>query len=206
MKKMVILSLLGILLVGSICWADNLPVRYATEVKDVFEPYQVKEMIVSPDEEPAGDQTSSQVLESDIRGIIACYDQDYLRVDILLHNSVSFQWDNFYQIKFIYVDLIEYYTFYPDTEELVYTQEENGEIVKRQVLDSKQSDDRVGITDSGPLKNGSIYFIINKKQHLTGEKGKTYFLTTSFLSGYVNTKNELAISDQTMDVDLYFVM
>ena len=85
---------------------------------DVFKPYTPDEWIVSDTEEARGDQTTDQVLETDIKGVIACYDRDYLRVDILLNNSVTYKWQVFYAIKFEYTDLIEYYTYYPDTEEM----------------------------------------------------------------------------------------
>lgn len=206
MKKILICSaLILMILMSSICFAATIPQRYATKVEDVFGPYTTDDWIVSPEEEPEGDQITSQVLESDILGVIASYDEDYLRVDILLHNSVSFKWQNYYTISFVYTNMIEYYTYYTDKKELVYTREKNGEIVKQQTLDLKKSDDQAGITTGGEVKNDDVYFIINKNKHLAGEKGKTYFLTTSFSAGYVDVNNNLVKADETIDIDLYFV-
>lgn len=206
MKKTLFCSVLILMIaLTNTCFAEKLPERYATLVSDVTKPYTANEWIVSPDEEPFGDQNTSEVLESDIRAVIACYDEDYLRVDILLHNSVTYKWDNFYGIELVYDNLIEYYTYYPDTKELVYSVERNGQIEKRQILDINKSDDRAGITSSREVKNDNIYFIINKNKHLVGEVGKTYYLTTCFISGYVDINNKLVITDETMDVNLYFV-
>ncbi|MGE5558842.1 MAG: hypothetical protein ACM3WV_09555 [Bacillota bacterium] len=68
--------------------AGEIPRRPADEVEDVYEPYTASEWIISPDEEDEGDQNVSNAPECDIRGVIACYDVNYLRVDILLHNSL----------------------------------------------------------------------------------------------------------------------
>ncbi len=208
MRKILVFSaLIMMVALTNICFADSIPSRKATPVDDVFEPYTADNWIVSPDEEQEGDQISNEVLESDIRAAIACYDQDYLRVDILLYNSNSYQWDNFYAIEFEYdKNIYEYYTYYPDTNELVYTQEKNGQTIKRQLLDLNKSDDQAGVTSSGgEIKDDNIYFIINKNKHLTGEKGKTYYLTTKFIAGYVDVDKKLVIADETIDVNLHFV-
>lgn len=207
MKKIFLgsLILIMVMILGTNCFAATIPDRYATKVNNVNQPYSPDDWIVSPTEEPAGDQTAPNALETDIKGVISCYDANYLRVDILLNNSVSNKWKVYYSIKFEYDNLNEYYTYYPDSEELVYEHEVNGKITKSITLDTKKSDDYAGVTSSGSMKNNDIYFIINKNNHLEGQTGKTYYLTTSFESVYVDTKGNLVTSDDTIDVDLYFV-
>ncbi|MGE5605888.1 MAG: hypothetical protein ACM3YE_09370 [Bacteroidota bacterium] len=50
MKKIILLSLLSILFVGGNCWAGDFPVRYGTEVKNVFEPINTNGDLVISDE------------------------------------------------------------------------------------------------------------------------------------------------------------
>ena len=57
----------------------------------------------------------------------------------------------------------EYYTYYVDSEELVYEKEKNGKITQRKTLTKKNSKDIAGVTDSNDLDNADVYFIINKK-------------------------------------------
>ena len=92
MKKglALLLILVGLLAVAGIVNASDTPRRNATQVDDVYEPYTADEWIVSPDEESSGDQDAAEAIETDIKGVIACYDDDYLRVDILLNNSITF--------------------------------------------------------------------------------------------------------------------
>ncbi|HEX3046953.1 MAG TPA: hypothetical protein VHY08_19525 [Bacillota bacterium] len=184
--------------------ASGAPQRNATEVDDVFEPYTADEWIVSPDEEPTDDQEVDNAPECDIYGVIACYDADYLRVDILLNNEISFDLDTFYCVKFEYDSMNEYYTYYVDTEELVYEKEKNGKITERKTLTKKNSEDVAGISDSNDLDNADIYFIINKEDHIGGTEGKRYYLTSTFYSGFIDSKNKLNIADDTIDVDMEF--
>jgi hypothetical protein len=184
--------------------ASGAPRRDATQVDDVFKPYTADDWVVSPDEEPTGDQTTENAVECDIRGVIACYDDDYLRVDILLENGVTFDWDVWYAIKLEYDDMNEYYTYYSDSKKLIYEKEKNGKIVKTVNLTSNKSDDTAGITDSEGVKNSDVYFIINKKDHIGGEKGKRYYLTCDFMSGYVSKQDKLKVADDTITVDMYF--
>lgn len=137
-------------------------------------------------------------------GVIACYDNDYLRIDILLNNSITFDWKTLYAVKIEYGDTNEYFTYYTDSEKLVYEKEENGKIVKTKTLAKADSNDVAGVTDSGEQENDVIYFIINKEDHIGGEKGKRYYLTCSFFSGYVTKSDEIKIADKTISVEMEF--
>jgi hypothetical protein len=206
MKKglALLLILVCLLAVAGIVNASDTPRRNATQVDDVYEPYTADEWIVSPDEESSGDQDAENAIETDIKGVIACYDDDYLRVDILLNNSISFDWATFYAIKFEYDDMNEYYTYYTDTKKLVYEKEKGNKIVKTKTLVAADSDDTAGVSDSGEEKDDDVYFIINKKDHIGGEKGKRYFLTCYFYSGYLTSSDKIHIADKTIPVDLEF--
>ncbi|NLY74678.1 MAG: hypothetical protein GX075_05180 [Firmicutes bacterium] len=182
------------------CAAD-IPRRNATRVDDVFEPYIAMEWIVSPDEEPAKDHMVTNADECDIYGVISCYDRDYLRVDILLENEISFKWDIFYALKFEYTTMNEYYFFFVDSGKLVYEKERGGKVVETKTLTKKTSKDLAGISNSGELNNSDVYFIIDKKDHIQGETGKRYFLTSVFYSGYITEDNNLKVADDTIKVE-----
>ncbi len=212
MKKILVclVLILGIAM-ASPCLAATMtfPRRDATKVDDVDKTYNPEGWIVSPNEEPVGDQTAHQLLESDIYGVVACYDQDYLRVDIQLKNPVSFEWDSFYTIEFKYDQSIVYFTYYPFTEELVYEQEKNGQIVKTETMDLlfDEPEDSAGVTSAGEVKDTDICFFIKKNKYFVGEKGKTYYLISSFSAGYVDDDHDkLVTTDQTITVLLHFVM
>jgi hypothetical protein len=184
--------------------AGGNPRRNATSVDDVSQPYTAGEWIVSPDEESIGDEDAGNAVECDIKAVIACYDYDYLRVDILLNNPISFEWKTLYAIKLEYDVMNEYYTYYTETKKLIYEKEVNGEITKTTVLSMDDSKDIAGVSSSGDAENSDVYFIINKAAHIGGEKGNRYFLTCKFFSGYLTTEDELHIADETKFIELEF--
>jgi hypothetical protein len=178
--------------------------RNATEVDDVFKPYTADEWIVSPAEEPTKDQKVNNAPECDISGVIACYDNDYLRIDILLHNEIFFNLDTLYSVKVEYESMNEYYTYYPASDKLVYEKEENGKITERRTLTKNNSRDVAGVSDSSNLKNADVYFIINKEDHIGGDKGNRYYLTCTFFSGFISNSGDFNIADDTMVADVEF--
>lgn len=207
MKKILICFAL-ILAIAMPCWAADVtfPRRDALKVDDVNKSYS-EGWIVLPEEEPVGDQTTKDVLETDIYGVASCYDEEYLRVDIELQNPVSFEWDSFYMVKFEYADSIAYFTYYPYDEMLVFQREKNGQIVTTETMDLfEENDDNAWVSAVGDIGNVNVGFIIKKSKYFGGEKGKTYYLTSSFSAGYVGTNNKLVTTDQTITVLLHFVM
>lgn len=206
-KTFILIMLVSICIFATsagIIQAEDLPRPYATEVTDVFEPYTAEEWIVSPEDESTGDEKVDNAPECDISGVIACYDGDYLRFDILLNSGISYDWAVWYAVKLVYDDMTEYFTYFTDTEKLVYEKVVNGEIVKSKVLAKNDSDDFAGVVDSGDGQDDDVYFIINKAEHIGGEKGNLYFIPCSFLSGYVDADNKLHIADETMPVEMLF--
>lgn len=206
MKKIltVLLVLVCLMATMGMVYAKDPPRRNATEVSDVSQPYTADEMIISSDEESIGDESAPNAKECDIREVIACYDADYIRIDILLTNSVTFDWKTLYVIKIEYDKTNEYYTYYTENEKLVYEKEENGKIVKTKTLVKGDSNDVAGVSNSGEGENDDIYFIINKEDHIGGEKGKRYYLTCSFFSGYLTKSNKIEIADKTIPVEMEF--
>lgn len=188
----------------SFTFAVENPRRNSTSVEDVFDPYSADNWIVSPDEETEGDEQSSNAPETDISSVISCYDDQYLRVDILLAHPVSFKQDTCFAVKFEYAGKNEYYTYYPLSKKLVYEVEKNSSVSKTKVLTRSNSKNIAGICDSGDEKNNDVYFFLDKSEHINGEKGKRYYLTTTCFSGFINTSDKLMISDKTITVDLVF--
>jgi hypothetical protein len=205
-KQLSIFSFILVFMISSgMALASGAPRRDSTPVDNAFAAYTSNGWIVSPDEEPVGDSRVSGEPEYDITGVISCYDSDYVRVDILLNQEISFHSAAFYGIRLEYDDMNEYYTYETDTKKLIYRKEQNGKIVEAKDLTKEDAPlDTAGVTDSGDIKNGDVYFIINKKEHISGEKGKRYYLPCYFYSGYYNTKDEPQIADDTLDVDLEF--
>jgi len=118
MKLLVLLVLCCVISVG----AYAVPSRDSMKVSDVTEAYN-PDWIIGPTEESVGDHQVSNASECDIRGIISCYDDNQLRVDILLNSSVTKKVDVWYAVKFEYTDVNEYYTYYPSSNTLVYEKE-----------------------------------------------------------------------------------
>jgi len=81
----------------------------------------------------------------------------------------------------------------------------NGEIVTTETLDMNYSADFAGVTSSGGKSNTDVYIVIDKDEHIGGSKGKRYYLTTYFYSGYVDTSDKMQIADKTIPINLYFV-
>lgn len=206
MKKgaFIVFFCLSAFLAASVAVAGETPRRPATVVDDVMEPYTADEWIISPDEEPGDDQETEDYPACDINGIIACSDETYLRIDILVNSEIEPDRPLFFAVRFAYEGMNEYYTYYSDAEKLVYEKEKGGKIVQTKVLTEAQTDDTAGITDSPDLDNADVYFIINKADHIGGVKGRSYYLTCSFFSGYLDVDNQLAIADETIPVDLQF--
>jgi hypothetical protein len=198
-----LLVLICILATIRIAYAADIPRRNSTEVSDAFKSYTPDKWIISEDEESLGDQDAQNAVETDIDGVMSCYDDDYLRFDIILVNPISFKWATWYAVKLEYEGMNEYYKYYTDTNKLIYEKEQNGKIVKTETLSMADTKDFAGVTEDND-NNDDVYFVINKAKHIGGEKGKRYFLTCTFLSGYLTAKNDLHVSDDTMVVDVEF--
>ncbi len=178
--------------------------RQSTAVDDVFEPYTAGEWIISPDEEEIENPYTDGIGEYDIDGVISCHDEDYLRFDILLYDSISFAYASFYALKIDYGTLTEFFTYYTDSNQLVYEKQKNGAITERKSLTSSNSDDCAGIASSGTFPDDDVYFILRKEDHINGEKGKRYYITLTCYSGYIKDEKSLQITDDTNTVDVEF--
>ncbi|MEC9488256.1 MAG: hypothetical protein UMV23_02080 [Halanaerobium sp.] len=199
----IVLSLIIILLVTSQCLA-YLPRRFSTPVDDVFQGYVADEWIIAPYEEPKGDQLVTNAPECDIKSVISCFDQDYLRMDIMLHNPVSFDLQVAYGMILVYTNVDEYYIYYPHSNQFIFSKfDKSGKILDYRVLD-ENSLDSAGVTNSGSVYNVNIYFIINKYKHIGGVKGENYYLTCNFFSGFIDLNGDFVIADETIPVEVEY--
>ena len=205
MRKVCIIFLALITTSALFAQKNFLPSRYSFRVDDVYDAYSPDDWIISPKEEPVGDNKSSIVAECDIRGVISCYDANSLRVDILLENPISYKYRVFYAVEFEYdKNDKEYYTYYPDNGDFIYELEENGVITEKREL-SREDGDYAAVTNSGDEDNTDVLIVTDKDSHISGEVGATYYLTTKFYAGYIDKKDKMFIADQTIPVKLFFV-
>lgn len=204
-KKIYVFLMLAILFLLPVInlSAADYPAKYSDSVANVNDPYTPSGWIVSPDDGLATYVKVDNAPECDIKGIISCYDKNSLRVDILLKHPISYDVKVWYAIKIEYTDLVEYYTYYPETEDLVYEQEKDGKVIKTESLKGNDLD-YTGVTDSGDVKNTDVYIIINKDKHIDGTVGQMLYLVSSFYSGYVDEAGKLHVADTTNPVNLYF--
>ncbi len=178
--------------------------KYADSVDDVNAAYSPSDWVISPDDELQSYTKVDNAPECDIKGVISCYDPSSLRVDIILQSPISYDVKVWYAMKFEYAgDYVEYYTFYPVSGDFIYEKEENGKVTKTEDLKGDKVD-FTGVTESGKIKDSDVYLIINKEKHIGGEAGQTYYLTTSFYSGYIDVNDKMQFSDITKKVNLYF--
>lgn len=210
MKARVFLFILCFLLAASAAYTDKKyvkhPLRIADQVQDVTKPYQPSGWIISTVDESEGDQAVDNAPETDIRGVTACYDDAFIRVDMHLYNPIQYKLRLFYAVKIEYTDMAEYFTYYPDSKEFVYEKEEDGKITETEQLESNEEGDQAGVTSSGDDDDSLVFLIFNKKDHVEGEAGKKYFISTKYFAGYVDKDDKMHIADETVVVDLQFKM
>lgn len=164
MKK--ITSVVIFFIIFSICFTacnaeEEIPQRASTKVTNVFDTYTPKEWIVSAAEEEPGNSPEKAPPECDIKCIASAYDDNYLRIDILLYNPVPAKSLAMYTLSIqerngvAYKDLFEYT---PYSKSFRY-----GTPIRRLCYDK----------DSARLSgdNRVICMIINKDQHFSLNNG-----------------------------------
>lgn len=177
-----------------------LPSRSALEVPDAFAPYTAEEWIVSPLEEPEGDiPAGTTPSESDIRGVLACFDGTHLRVDILLHQEISSDGTAGFGVKLAYEGGVnEYLTYFPGLNRLYYVRETRGRIQKSHRLTGDSTSDSAGFSGR------NVYILIEKKAHMAGEKGRTYRVGAVFYSMTLDRTLSGHLEDLTIAVNLRY--
>ena len=194
------------------------PLRYAKEVMRVSKPYSGADWIVSPFEEGKGDQKVSNAYECDIRAIAAVNDARRLRIDIYLHNPVTYKWKVYYSFRITYkYGTSDTFIYFPTRKEFYYGRwDRNGNLVKSRLLKNEPQGDTCGVTDSfvsGRRRtNTVVYLIIDKDKHFakTG-RGEKRWLTTRFSSGYIRKGagddwiRNIREADTTMRVRLGYI-
>ena len=179
--------------------------RNAMKVDKVIEPYTPDEFSIYEDEEEQGDHLVSNAPECDIRSVMVCYDRERIRFDIILYSPITFNYKLWYGVVLEYKNNEkEYYAYFTDTKELHYIVEINDEIVKDTVLTSEDGD-FAAITSSYDVENTLVAIVINKDKHIAGVKGKKYYLTSYFVSGFVDENDNIQKADDTITVNINFV-
>jgi len=190
-------------------FAQDYPARYSKKVTDVYNAYAPDKnsgWIVTDKEEKKGDHKVSNAPECDIRSVMSCYDNSKLRVDIVLWNPVSYQWLTYFAINMQYAGGVEEYYYYDiDTKELRYRKTDNGSVVEDDVLSQDDGTDFAFITTYDGNDDMIVGLIIDKDKHFGGSKGKTYYLTCDFQSGFTDSNGDLQVADYTPTVRLHYV-
>jgi hypothetical protein len=174
--------------------------RSALEVQDAFAPYTPEEWIVSPLEEPEGDiPAGTTPPESDIRGVLSCFDGIHLRVDILLHHEVSSDKTVGFGVKLAFEGGVsEYLTYFPGLNRLYYVRETLGRIQKSHRLTGDRSSDSAGFSGR------DVYLLIEKNAHMAGEKGRSYRVGAVFYSMTLDRTLNGRLEDLTVAVNLRY--
>jgi hypothetical protein len=183
--------------------AQEIPYRKMKMVKDIYKEPDKFAYLVSPDEEKSEKQVIS-IPETDIKAVSGCYDKYRLRIDVLIVKPVSNKFKIWYSLELGFADFTEKYIFYPLSGELRYMRLLNGKTTDEKILNDSNSKDWAEVSPVGNLTASDILFIIDKDNHIGGEKGKDYSFTLTAYSGYVNKDNEQIEIDKTLPVDVEF--
>lgn len=177
--------------------------RTSTEVEDVSEPYEADEYILFSDEVFQGpNYTNSDHLDS-IDSIISCNDFEFLRFDILLEQSASYDKKYFYAVKLLYANNEESYLYYyPGSKTLWYEEVTDGIVTYSYELDDEDYS-YAGVTTPGDIPDSDVFFILYKDDFFDGEYLEDYYTTASFFCGY-EENGTLLIDEQTAEVDIWF--
>ena len=194
------------------------PLRYAKEVNRVSALYRLTNWLISPSEEAFGDHKVKNAGECDIRGVAAVNDARRLRVDIYLHNPITFKWKVYYSFKVMYkFGSYDMYIYFPTTNKFYYSRwNKNGKLLESRILKKNRNGDTCYITDSFvngiKKRNTVVSLILEKDKHIsrTGRGTKKY-LSVRFFSGFVkmgtgsNWTKGLRVADTTPEVRLGFI-
>ncbi len=181
--------------------SSEVPYRISLKVADVNKTYQPTEYIIGLRDEPEGDIDKSAPPECDILDVISCHDSDYLRFDVFLAQPVSDKNSVTFGFSFEYSNKNkERFSFAPWTGGYFYCQEIDaaGTAGKRIVLE--QPDYYAGLT----ADQKSIIFIVPKKKHFSGEKGKKYYIPVTFYSNFTTDLFTELKGDETITVNMEY--
>ena len=98
----------------------------------------------------------------------------------------------------------EYYYFDVNTKEMRYRKMDNGELIDEYVLTQDDGTDFSFVTTYGGESDMIVGLIIDKDKHFGGTKGKVYYLTCDFESGFTDKEGNLQVADTTPTVRLHY--
>ncbi len=199
-------------------YGNKPPLRYAKEVNRVMAGYSGANWIVSPNEEARGDQKVSNARECDIRAVASVNDARRLRVDIYLHNPLTYRYKVYYAFKVIYkYGSYDTYIYFPTTKKFYFGKwSRDGRLLESRTLARDSYGDTCFITASyirGVRKpNTVIALVLDKDKHISKiGRGTKKYLSARFFTGFVKKGTEgkwtrgIRVADSTMDVRLGFV-
>ncbi len=195
------------------------PLRYAMEVARVSEGYSGANWIVSPREERKNDHQVSNAWECDIRAIAAVNDARRLRIDIYLHNPVTYNWTICYAFQISFRGgSSEAYVYFPTRNEFYYVNwDSSGRVLNSRILGEDPSGDSCWVTDSyigGARKSNTVVSLtLDKDKHFSSEgRGQKKWVSAQFFTGYIQEGTPqsywmrgLKQADTTMKVRLGYI-
>ncbi len=98
----------------------------------------------------------------------------------------------------------EYYYYDVYTQEMRYRKLDNGEIVDEYTMDQTDGTDYSFVTTYGGESDMIVGLIIDKDKHFGGTKGKVYYLTCDFESGFTDKEGNLQVADYTPTIRLHY--
>ncbi len=191
--------------------STSLPTRRALEVRDVVKAYSVN-WVVPPAEEPRGDHRVSNAPETDIRAVSVANDRRRIRIDIALHNPVSFTKKVIFAARIYYKgDVSEGFLFSPHQKKLMYVRFQGQKVVSSRQLKTRVGSDWVEIvggTVRGVRKpNSIISLFIDKDVHFAKKDyGKRKWLRAQFFTGFIRKGDgQLRPADETRRIKLSYI-
>ena len=194
------------------------PLIYAKEVNRVAAAYRGAGWIISPYEEAKGDHKVTNAHECDIRAVAAVNDARRLRIDIYLHNPITYKWKICYAFKITYkYGSYDAFIYFPTRNEFYFGKwDRNGRLLDSYLLKRDSHSDTCFVTASvvrGRRKpNTVVALIIDKDKHFAKSgRGKKRWITTRCFTGYIkagageNWIKGLREADITMDVRLGYI-
>lgn len=153
--------------------------------------------------DPENDNKISEIKETDLIGVTAIEDKDYIRFDVYHKTLISGNYDVYYGFYDIYSDgIIEYRYFPSDGAFYAIFYDSKGNYKESLELDLEKVDDYIKAWSlDNNYKYNIVTFVLNKKTHFGTKANQSIILY--FNSGYYDTKNKkINNSDYTDYVNL----
>jgi hypothetical protein len=179
------------------------PQRKAREVEEVAKSYPTT-YIIKASEEKEGDHTVSNAPECDIRAVSACNSSKRLRIDLFLHNDVTFKKNVWFGFAIRYAKGVKKtFAYSPTKKTFSVVRSKDGKVTSREEIKLKKGSDWVRIVGSKikgvSHKANVVTLMIDKDKHISKDgKGKLQKLRIQGVSGYYQKgTGDLKLADYT---------